>query len=136
MGPHNRAPRNQILQPLTNLNNMQTWHHVLEKSEPQNNNINALHGPFRRLLFKSGLTSRPFTEIAATGRPGSRILLGSSETRKWTGPVAYALSTTFRSDTLCRAASDSGKTAGPGFARISRRVRSYRVPRGSRDWRS
>ena len=35
---------------------MQTWHHVLEKSEPQINNINALHGPFRRLLFNSGLT--------------------------------------------------------------------------------
>jgi hypothetical protein len=34
---------------------MQTWHHVLEKSEPQINNINALHGPFRRLLFNSGL---------------------------------------------------------------------------------
>ena len=33
---------------------MQTWHHVLEKSEPQINNINALHGPFRRLLFNSG----------------------------------------------------------------------------------
>jgi hypothetical protein len=27
----------------------------LEKSEPQINNINALHGPFRRLLFNSGL---------------------------------------------------------------------------------
>jgi len=36
---------------------MQTWHHVLEKSEPQINNINALHGPFRRLLFNSGLTT-------------------------------------------------------------------------------
>ena len=36
---------------------MQTWHHVLEKSEPQINNINALHGPFRRLLFNSGLTA-------------------------------------------------------------------------------
>jgi len=33
---------------------MHTWHHVLEKSEPKINNINALHGPFRRLLFNSG----------------------------------------------------------------------------------
>jgi putative transposase len=37
---------------------MQTWHHVLEKSEPQINNINALHGPFRRLLFNSGQSWR------------------------------------------------------------------------------
>jgi hypothetical protein len=38
---------------------MQTWHHVLEKSEPQINNINALHRPFRRLLFNSGQTAHP-----------------------------------------------------------------------------
>jgi hypothetical protein len=36
---------------------MQTWHHVSEKSSSQINNINALHGPFRRLLFKSGMTA-------------------------------------------------------------------------------
>jgi hypothetical protein len=42
---------------------MQTWHHVLEKSEPQINNINALHGPFRRLLFKSGLEHYPSMAI-------------------------------------------------------------------------
>jgi hypothetical protein len=40
---------------------MQTWHHVLEKSEPKINNINALHGPFRRLLFNSGLATPLWT---------------------------------------------------------------------------
>ena len=37
--------------------NRQTWHHVLEKSKPQINNINRLQAPFQRLLFKSGITA-------------------------------------------------------------------------------
>ena len=59
---------------------MQTWHHVLEKSEPQINNINALHGPFRRLLFNSGLIVRAevmFAWIACDARALASIAFTS-----------------------------------------------------------
>jgi nucleotide-binding universal stress UspA family protein len=57
MGPRNRTPWNLIHDQQSSLLNKLTWHHVLEKSKPQINNINRLQAPFQRLLFKSGLTS-------------------------------------------------------------------------------
>lgn len=54
MGPRNRTPWNLIHDQQSSLLNKNTWHHVLEKSKPQINNINRLQAPFQRLLFKSG----------------------------------------------------------------------------------
>jgi hypothetical protein len=75
MGPRNRTPWNLIHDQQSSLLNKQAWHHVLEKSKPQINNINALHGPFRRLLFNSGqglaltpksyATSVPYATLAS-----------------------------------------------------------------------
>jgi hypothetical protein len=67
MGPRNRTPWNLIHDQQSSLLNKQTWHHVLEKSKPQINNINRLQAPFQRLLFKSGVTK------AAMAHSGRRV---------------------------------------------------------------
>jgi hypothetical protein len=54
MDSRNRTPWNLIHDQQSSLLNKQAWRHVLEKSEIKINNINVLHGPFRRLLFNSG----------------------------------------------------------------------------------
>jgi len=58
MGPRNRTPWNLIHDQQSSLLNKQTWHHALEKSKPQINNINMFQAPFRRLLFNSGMIAK------------------------------------------------------------------------------